>query len=205
MSKSHVLIAEPFRHGASHYSNAFPAEYMVVAQYNFPYDFNREKDEISSADSDRCFMWDNEWSNKAPIIGTRQYGYEANLQTASGDDLIRLCQHMLGCGYGCHEKDPEKRAAAKAEWMAKKFTGARVLCTVNRSNGYPVYSFEVFNNVTKVKTYSGESRAENIDPSFPPLPLYKRKPLSHYRKKLGMEPFMLKNGGFYSMDGKPWF
>jgi hypothetical protein len=63
------------------------------------------------------------------------------LQSASKKPLMAFIIEALKVD----QTDPE------TEW-----TGCRILGTVNRSNGYPVYSFQLFANKSKAKVYSGQ-------------------------------------------------
>jgi hypothetical protein len=140
-----VMIAEPYRPG--NMGSFGKANYMYIAQSNFPLEYTDEE-KLHSADSDRVWSWDHEHSsavNKKHL--PERMGLEEYLRTSSHEHVLAWLVELLKVEPG-------------VTW-----TGWRILGSVNRSNGYPVYNYAVFardpNGDTEV--YSG-GRAPNVRP-----------------------------------------
>lgn len=149
-----VLQAEPFRWGAM--GSLGNAAYMLLRQYRFPDTYDSKKgDWFASADSDRLREWD--WDHAAAVSKKYVEGRQMNLeswfqQTRPGRVLSFLVEIMKANETGWQ---PEGRTA--------KWTGFRVLGTVNRSNGYPVYSYQLFSRgpQSRTRVYTGPA-APNV-------------------------------------------
>lgn len=121
-----VLRAEAYRFGALHsFGNA---RYMLMQQYNFP-DKYSNKDKIECADSDRIYSWDYQHAcdvhNKYRGL-PGDMGMESWLHQGKPEEVMAFIKELL-------------KADPNVEW-----TGFRVLGTVNMSNGYTVWSYELF-------------------------------------------------------------
>ena len=186
-----VLIAEPWRSGASHYSNSYPAQYMLVAQHNYPYVYDAARDKYTGADNDRISMWDRTQSDRAHemlmvmlgIRGRWTGGHESAIKSLSLEDGLRFITALYVEKIGIVMGRPWLLSEGWKQW-----TGWRVLVTVNRSSGYPVYSYELFRNVSGVPTYTGEMGARNVDPR-PPGEYHSRKPWDKAFKDMDSKSF----------------
>ncbi len=112
---------------------------MLIRQFNFPNKYS-ELDGYIHEDSDRCSMWDFE---HARDCFTRH--------TGTGDQ-----------GLGCWVKSAtdEQVMAFLADILKKqdiKWTGYRVLGTVNRSSGYAMWTLALFRKHpdSKTRVYTG--------------------------------------------------
>ena len=156
-----VRLAEPFRSYAM--CSTGDASGMLLRQSKFPYAY-RKDEEIWSADHDRIASWDhNHWvatiAKHKEKLG--EFGLESWFQNGKAEDILAFLIDMM-------------KAEGKAKW-----TGFRILGTVNRSNGYPVYSLQLFAKNPKGKTtvYSSENapnvkRPERIPFRFGRAPNY---------------------------------
>lgn len=104
------------------------AAYMLIRQFQFPNEYDDKLDQRIEADSDRCLMIDYENTSRCfnEHTGAGGGGLESWLQTAKDADVIVFLTDIL-------------KADKTINW-----TGYRVLGTVDRSNGYVVWSFELF-------------------------------------------------------------
>lgn len=139
-----VLPAQPYAPGAL--SSFGKGEYMLIAQHNFP-DAFEETDHIHSADHDRVFSWDyaNAQAALKKHVRTGEMAIGNWARRASSRALLQFAVEFL-------------KADQKITW-----SGVRVLGTVNRSNGFVVWSIEVFalGEGSTTKVYSGEN-APNV-------------------------------------------
>lgn len=156
-----VMKAQPYRAGRM--GSLGDAAHMLLRQYRFP-DTYRDDEVVSSHDHDRIHL-DNmtRWSQIVakhfprdrameahfPKDGVRYVSLNAFLTTANERCVLRFLKELLSPYAGDHP-----------------WTGFRILGTVNRSNGYPVYSLELFakrrNSDTNV--YTGDSDdAPNVE------------------------------------------
>lgn len=137
-----VLTAEAYVPYAM--SSTGNASGMLLRQYNFP-DTYAEKDKHVTADHDRVIMWDREhWDaciKRAKSIGDRSLEYWC--EQGKAEDILTFLADLFSSETIGNTKDI-------------KWTGFRILGTVNRSNGYPVYTLELFakHKDTKTKVYS---------------------------------------------------
>jgi hypothetical protein len=122
------------------------ASYKLLRQHNFPHEYDREKDELIGWDHDR-------------IMDHIGYGRFQNI-VKRYDPAKQYCVNSAASRM--HYDDVMKMLAELLEVPTHKgWTGFRIMGTVNRSNGYPVYTIELFKNNTGVKTYTG-SNAPNV-------------------------------------------
>lgn len=116
------------------------AEYMLLRQFRFPYEYE-VRERFLSADHDRCFMWDREHARRCfkEHTGMGEGGFEHWVHAASNEAIMKFLKDVL-------------KADASVTW-----TGYRILGTVNRSNGYPVWTLQLFAKCPKSKTkvYTG--------------------------------------------------
>lgn len=113
---------------------------MLIRQYKFPHEYDADLDLHTSADSDRCCQWD--WNHAIGCFrkytGTGPLGLSHWLTKASDRKVIAFFKELL-------------KARTDVRW-----TGYRVLGTVNRSNGFAVYTLELFakhpKSLTQVET-----------------------------------------------------
>lgn len=124
------------------------AEYMLIRQHKFPAKWEMGVDVVVSADSDRILGWDYDGFRKtlSKYVGSGELAIGEWAKTANSDDLMAFIKEALKV----EEIHP-----------GVEFTGCRVLGTVNRSNGFPIYSLEVFANKSGQKEYS-EGIAPNV-------------------------------------------
>ena len=144
-AKFTVSKAEPSRFGAM--GSFGDAAGMYICQYNFPYTYS-VKDKMTGADHDRCFQWDYAHARATcdKYLRTGEMAIERWVQQTDPKTVIEFIREML-------------KADSLTEW-----TGFRVRGTVNRSNGYPVYTLELFakHPDTATEVYSGEN-APNVE------------------------------------------
>lgn len=134
-----TLMAEPYRHGALHSFGT--AQYMLMCQHDFPHTYE-DREQMLSADSDRLFSWDYAHSSAVhqkyrDVMGDQSL--ESWLNSNKVNEIMAFIKELL-------------KADSTIEW-----TGFRVLGTVNRSNGYTVWSYQLFakDPKSKTKVYSG--------------------------------------------------
>ncbi len=136
-----VLMATPYQWGEL--GSFGKAKYMLIRQHEFPHVYN--DDEIMlSADHDRCFDWDYEHTRKCfdRHTGTGERGFAEWVQrSASVNQVMSFLKDVLKA----EENHPN------VVW-----TGFRIMGTVNRSNGYTVWTLQLFskNQKSKTKVYS---------------------------------------------------
>ncbi len=139
-----VLIAE--RYNPTELGSLGHATYMLICQNKFPLDYE-VTDHKTSADHDRLLMWDYEHFRMTckEYLGTGELGIPAWAQSQHPEKVLEFIKAAM-------------KADPKIKW-----TGHRILGTVNRSNGYPVYSLELFakGKGSKTKVYTGEN-APNV-------------------------------------------
>lgn len=142
-----VMKAERYRWGAM--SSLGDAAYMILNQFNFPAEYDDEKDVLIGADHDRCQMWDR-------------------------DHFDRCCDEHLHTGpmaIGQWAMDCESPQAvmdfivdalkANEQCPGRKWTGWRVLGSVHRANGYPIFYLQVISQKSKFTKYTGQA-GENV-------------------------------------------
>lgn len=119
---------------------------MLLKQYQFPDTFEEHEKHIT-ADHDRCLMWDGKHASECfkRHTGTGDLGFDSWLSSADDAAVMAFLKDIL-------------KADIKIDW-----TGYRVTGTVNRGNGYPVWTLELFAKDPKSATvvYTGP-RAPNV-------------------------------------------
>lgn len=138
-----VLMANPYT-SRTDLGSLGNAEYVLIRQHNFPHFYN-DSDVVLSADHDRCLMWDRRHALDCcqRHMGNGELYIQTFVSTASPSVVLDFLKDLL-------KANPEKN-----------WTGWRVMGTVNRSNGYPVYSLQLFANNSGVEVYSSQS-APNV-------------------------------------------
>lgn len=125
------------------------AAYALIRQHEFPHTYDDTKDVLVSWDHDRAQRadWDHFKACLREFVGTGE----------------------LAIGSWIRQQYPEKALAflvkvlkADEQYPGREWTGYRVLGTVNRSNGYPVFTLEVFSKGSDCEVYSGQ-HAPNVD------------------------------------------
>ena len=141
-----VYTAEPYRWGGL--GSTGSARYMLLRQHNFPDTYSQE-DKYHHVDHDRLMSWEE--TSKA---------FYAACQTHMKTGDLGIGQFALNA---TPEQIMEFMLDAMSADRAVKWTGFRILGTVNRSNGGQIFSLELFakhpNSNTKV--YSDEN-APNV-------------------------------------------
>lgn len=139
-----VYPAEPSTYGRM--GTFGKASNMLIKQYLFP-DTYHQKDKILRADHDRCKQWDYEHATACikKHTGWGEMGIGSWVEKSNHEKVFAFLKDIL-------------KADDKVTW-----TGYRVTGTVNRSNGYPVFTLELFSKDTKsdTKVYSG-GKAPNV-------------------------------------------
>lgn len=126
------------------------ASNKLIKQFNFPFRYGNDE-QLIQADHDRMYEWDYQHTT----------------------DAFRRHMTTGGMGLPCwvqqHATDAQVIALLKDLFKTDEhypdvvWTGYRITGTVNRSNGFPVYSLWLFakRKESKTKVYSGE-RAPNV-------------------------------------------
>lgn len=110
---------------------------MILRQYRFP-DTYTNKEKIETADHDRIvsYFGHEHWGEciQKAKWHMKNSGFERWLQEGAPDGILSFLVDVL-------------KLDSNIKW-----TGFRILGTVNRSTGYPVYSLQVFAKDPKSKT-----------------------------------------------------
>ena len=121
-------------------------QYLLIRQHKFP-DTYDEGEQHLTADSDRCFQWDHDHASRCfkEHTGTGDMGLERWVRSAGQERVLKFLVDIL-------------KVDTSVKW-----TGFRVMGTVNQSNGYVVWTLELFakRRGSKTKVYSSE-RAPNV-------------------------------------------
>jgi hypothetical protein len=119
---------------------------MLLRQYQFPDTFEENEKHIT-ADHDRCISWDSKHAMGCfkRHTGVGELGFESWLPRVDDVAIMAFLKDIL-------KADPQ------VSW-----TGYRVMGTVNRGNGYPVWTLELFakNPKSNTQVYTGP-RAPNV-------------------------------------------
>jgi hypothetical protein len=147
-----VYPAEPFRYGALS-SIRGDASYMLMRQWNFP-DTYSELDKFQSADHDRMQGWDYKHFDRVcqEHLKTGPMALMSRPLKASREQILAFC------------KDAHKTTEATfSDGTTGEWTGFRILATLNRSNGFLVFSIQLFakHPDSDTKTYSN-GNAPNV-------------------------------------------
>lgn len=143
-----VILAEPFRFMAL--SSLGDATFMLLRQHKFPLEYAENVDVLTTADHDRCLMWDYKHATACfeKHLKTGELGLPGWLgkDDVTDEDVMAFLKDIL---------------KAEEHYPGVKFTGYRIMGTVNRSNGQSVFTLELFCNKSRTKTYSG-SNSPNV-------------------------------------------
>lgn len=147
-----VLKAQPFQ--MNQMGSFGQASGMLLRQHKFPDTF-RDDEKIISADSDRLSQWDYQGYReileefKTRITGNH---IETWFQSGKAQDIMDFITAMM---VRVCNADPNT-----------KWTGFRVLGTVNKATGYSIYSLQLFakNPRSGTKVYSGHAAPNVLEP-----------------------------------------
>ena len=144
MSKHTVMKANPYYFNCL--GSLSKGEGVLLRQHEFPNDYDSSTDKFTGADHDRLFQWDYDHSRDAckNAFNTGEMYIQQFALTSSPASIMSFLKDIL-------------KADPSIEW-----TGFRILGTVNRSNGYPVFSLALFSNQSGCITYSNDS-APNVN------------------------------------------
>ena len=132
-----ILEATPYNPGEL--GSLGRAQYMLMAQHQFPVkEYDHPLDIMVTADHDRCVMWDYDHAQAccSRFTGRGDMGIGEWCRTANSTDIFDFWVAILKV----EQSHPDR-----------KWTGYRVLGTVNRSNGYPVWSLQLFSKGSQVE------------------------------------------------------
>jgi hypothetical protein len=140
-----VDMAEPYRYMAT--GSLGDATAMYLSQYRFPFRY-ASNETVWSVDHDRIIGWNyDHWENLIKKYKEKMgdYGLETWFIHGKSSDLLAFIVEAL-------------ETKTKNVW-----TGYRILCTVNKMNGNPVYTLQLFAKAKDSTTpvYSSE-RAPNV-------------------------------------------
>ena len=125
------------------------ASNKLICQFNFPYEYD-EDEQMLQADHDRMLQWDYNHARAAfqRHMKTGELGLQGWVPATDNQQVLALLKDL----FKVNENHP-----------GVKWTGYRITGTVNRSNGYPVFSLWLFakNRGSETKVYSG-SHAPNV-------------------------------------------
>lgn len=152
-----VYGAEPYRWNEM--GSFGDASGMLLRQSKFPDSYDENKDILHNVDHDRLISSDYDHWGKC--VKERKQIIDGSLErwfmNGKAKDILDFLINVM-------------KADPTVGW-----TGFRILGTVNRSNGYPVYTLEIFakGKNSKTKVYSGDN-APNVRRPQKPIyfPLY---------------------------------
>lgn len=143
----YVFPAKPYRFGQM--GSMGDAAYMILKQFQFPHEYaENEKNCFCRWDSDRVFQQQNDHANACvkKHTGKGPLALEFWFDRSSDEQVLEFIKEFL-------KADPNV-----------KWTGYRVLGSVHRGNGYPIFTLELFakpaDSTTEV--YSGRI-APNVE------------------------------------------
>jgi hypothetical protein len=104
------------------------ASYMLIRQHQFPNEYDSDKDQMVNWDHDRIMQQQYEHGRRCftEHTGTGELGFDSWVQHVEPEKVIAFLQDIL-------------KADLNVTW-----TGFRILGTVHRGNGYPVWTLELF-------------------------------------------------------------
>jgi len=129
------------------------ASNMLLRQFQFPTRYDADVDVLTSADHDRCLQWDYEHARAVftKYLKTGELALPEWLKRGSTTDemVMAFLKEILKVEQG---------------YPDVKWTGYRITYTVNRSNGYPVFTFSLFCNRSGVPAYTDDAPVTvNVD------------------------------------------
>lgn len=129
-----VYQAEAYRSNAM--GSLGDASYMLIRQYQFPNDYDHEKDQMTGWDHDRIMHQQHEHGTRCfdQHTSTGELGLESWVRGAQPQQILDFLKDIL-------------KADSSVEW-----TGFRILGSVHRGNGYPVWSLALFAKHPDTKT-----------------------------------------------------
>lgn len=138
-----VLLAEAYN--PSEMGSLGRAAYMLHRQIKFPLEYDPAVDKMLSADHDRLLSWDYNHFRECcrRFLNTGELGIGSWVRSVREKELFEFL-----------------KAALKADRLVD-WTGCRVLGTVHRGNGYPVYTLQLFSNQSGCEVFS-EDFAPNV-------------------------------------------
>ena len=154
-----VFQATPYQPGTL--GSTGNAAYMLLRQYQFPDEYDERLDTHLQVDHDRLFQQDHEHASRCfkTYIETGDMNFPSWLWNAKDSAIILFLKDLM-------------KADARVNW-----TGYRVMGSVHRGNGFPVFTLELFakHQKSKTKVYSGDD-APNVL-----LPAQRRMPPGIFR------------------------
>lgn len=158
--------AQAYRWGAM--SSLGDAANMLMRQFNFPDQVNQE-DELITADSDRILGRDYNHFRAvlAKYVGTGEGAIGSWVRREFKSGMEPTDQVVMD-----FIKDALK---AEEEYPGVVWTGWRITGTVNRSNGFPIYTLSLFSNKSGVEVYSDEL-APNVEKAITGYGIFLRPP-----------------------------
>ncbi len=140
-----VVKANPYV--SSEMGSTGNASYMLIRQFQFPYNYNERKDRHLIQDHDRIEQRNYEFARKCFAKHTRKgsMGLGDWAKVATNEQILAFLEEML-------------QADKTAKW-----TGYRIMGTVHRGHGGAVYTLELFakNPDTQTEVYTGQD-APNV-------------------------------------------
>lgn len=140
-----VYRAQAYRFGAM--GSLGDATYMLIRQYQFPHQYDPNQDKMVGWDHDRIMQQQHDHGRRCftEHMGTGELGLESWVRRTAPDKVIAFLRDIL-------------QADQNVSW-----TGFRVLGTVHRGNGYPVWTLQLFakHPNTRTKVFSTEN-APNV-------------------------------------------
>lgn len=129
------------------------ARNKLICQYQFPHEYDPKLDRIISFDHDRLYEQDYE---RTSAIFNKYLG--------TGGNYLTMLAYWLEDGRITHKKILEMIKELLEADPTIEWTGYRILGTVNRSNGAPVHSLQLFakGKDSKTKVYTG-NKAPNVE------------------------------------------
>ena len=121
-----VYQAEAYRSGAMR--SLGDASYMLIRQHQFPNEYDPDKDQMANWDHDRIMQQQHDHGCRcfAEHTGTGELGLDSWARRAEPEKVLAFLRDIL-------------KADQNIKW-----TGFRILGTVHRGNGYPVWTLELF-------------------------------------------------------------
>jgi len=145
LAQNRVYLAEPYQYGEM--GSLGKASGMLIRQFHFPFEYTDNMDQLLHADHDRLYQQDYKRASECikKHTGTGELGLGSWAMGATDDEILAFLKEIL-------EADQD------VNW-----TGFRILGTVHRSNGGPVWSLQLFAKSpdTDTEVFSGQN-APNV-------------------------------------------
>lgn len=121
-----VYQAEQPRYGAM--GSLGDASYMLIRQHRFPHEYDPDLDKMTGWDHDRIMQQQYEHGRRCfkEHTNTGDGGLQGWAEKATPEQILAFLKDIL-------------KASDDVEW-----SGFRILGSVNRGNGYPVYTLQLF-------------------------------------------------------------